>query len=129
MPTGIEAFDDRKGDKHTNWSDVIIRMILLVVASLLVSTVEAYNVDGYFKTEVFIHFLPRTAAMSFLYFCGSFQYLVNITQRKVTNADWHKHLNTTTIPDRWNWYRNIGWRNRMIGHGSLIVFGWLYYFL
>lgn len=129
MPTGIEAFDDRKGDAHTSISDVFIRGVLLIVGALLVSTVEGYNVDGYFKMDVFLEYLVKSSVMSFLYFSGSFQYLVNLTQRRITGADWRKHLNNKTIPDRWGWYRNMDWRWRMAGHGSLIVIGWIYYFV
>jgi hypothetical protein len=129
MPTGIEAFDDRAGDSHTSNKDVFIRGAFIIIGAMLVATVYGYNVDGYFKSDVFLEYLVKAALMSFLYFSGAFQYLVNITQRKITEQDWRKHLNTKTIPDRWHWYRNMDWRLRMVGHGLLIVIGWIYYFV
>lgn len=123
MPTGIEAFDDRAGDSHTSNKDVFVRGALIIIGALLVATVY-----GYFKSDVFLEYLVKAALMSFLYFSGAFQYLVNIMQRKITEQDWRKHLNTKTIPDRWHWYKNMDWRLRMAGHGLLIVIGWIYYF-
>jgi hypothetical protein len=130
IPTIVEAFEDRKGDAHSNMRDIIIRGVLILVCGTIASVIRAYNVDGFFRGPVVESYILKDIFMSLMYFCAIFQYAVNWSQRKVTERnDWYKHLNKTTIPDKWKWYQNMNWRLRMAGHGLFIVIGLIYYYV
>lgn len=126
-PTWVESYVDRKGDPHSDYNDVFVRAVMIAIAGGLVAAWRVYQLHA--DPDKFVFFWVECSFMSFMYFCGSFQYLVNWYERDLTKKNWKQHLNETSIPDRWEWYSHMNWRLRMALHGSIIVAGWLYYYL
>jgi hypothetical protein len=123
-PTWVEAYGDRRGDTHTDYSDIVVRGTIICLAG---GVVGAWRMQE--ESIAFGRAWIECSVMSLAYFCGGFQYLVNWYERKITEKDWRMHLNETSVPDRWTWYRSIPWRRRMMLHGLIMVAGWVYYYL
>lgn len=113
-PTAIEIINDRNGDAHKDYRDLVFRTIMIIVMSFASSLLHDWR--------LFYQWLPECLAMSVAYFVLFFDYGVNMVQRDETERrDWWNYLNKTTWPDNWKPWVTIGWEWRMVV--KVIFFG------
>lgn len=121
-PTIVEVIDDRKGDSHKTKTDVVVRIILIVLVSIVSAIVHALYVGDFFQ------WLWKSLVLSIMYFVTFFNYLVNYVQRSVTeDPRWYDHLNDVSWPDSWPFWRRMHWEWRMVIVVCLFGVAVLYY--
>lgn len=127
VPTGVEVVGDRKGDSHTNRKDFIVRVLLTIGCAFIAAFIHGAMVKSF---DVMWEYFPKCLAVTIGYFCGFFNYVVNIVQRRVTeDYKWWDHLNNKSWPDNWKWWIAIGWKWRMVISLGIFAAAELYYFL
>lgn len=127
VPTGVEVIGDRKGDSHTNRKDFIVRVLLTLACAFVVAFIHGAIKQSF---PVMWEYFPKCLAVTVGYFCGFFNYLVNIAQKRVTeDYKWWDHLNDKSWPDNWEPWRRIGWRWRVVVSLSIFFASLIYYFL
>jgi hypothetical protein len=110
IPTAIELWDDRNGDNHKDYRDIIIRAI----ASYVVATVCAV----FFKREGFFIDSLIYLYLSIGLFAFFFPPLMNIVHGK---KKWWSALSDKAWPDNADWYKNIPWYARWFMHAVLLA--------
>lgn len=122
-PLAYAVIEDRNGDKHPNNDWMIIGLFMLVA-----SIVSAF-IDGRFN---FWFNLFRSFMLSFGIYVLLFDYIVSIVlvmrgtvEGKINPL---KHFSDTAIPDKWAWWRAIGWGGRLFVKAWVFAVCYIVYF-